>query len=148
MVSKKKNKHTLYRLFINFFIKNGNKKAAKKIVDGALIAVSMRTGKSINIILSSLFIQLSAFIEIRRIKVKRRLYTIPFPLRFNRRLYVILKWLNTALKEDTRKVSFTDKLMKELLNIVLDMNNSKSIKLKLNNNLSSVSHRSNIHFRW
>ena len=148
MVSKKKNKHTLYRLFINFFIKNGNKKAAKKIVDGALIAVSMRTGKSINIILSSLFIQLSAFIEIRRIKVKRRLYTIPFPLRFNRRLYVILKWLNTALKEDTRKVSFTDKLIKELLNIVLDMNNSKSIKLKLNNNLSSVSHRSNIHFRW
>lgn len=148
MALKKKNNRTLYRLFINFLIKKGDKKSAKRIVDRALLNISCQIKKSINTVLSTIFTHLNSFIEIRRVKIKRRLYFIPFPLRFNRRLYLVLKWLNKILQEDTRKVCFSDKLTKELLNIILDATNAKTIKLKTQNLSQAASNRSNIHFRW
>jgi ribosomal protein S7 len=64
-----------------------------------------------------IFLKLNSFVEVKRVRVKRSSHLVPFSIRLKRRSYLIIKWLMQAVKEDTRKVSMSEKLFVEISNI-------------------------------
>ena len=137
----------LYKKIVNFFIKDGNRVKASKLVGLAFSKVSKKTGLSFNQILSKLFVKLNSLVEIKRIRVRRGFHMVPFPISHKRSMYLITKWLVQAIKEDTRKLSMSEKLATEIYNTVVTQS-SKSLDIK-NSNISQVmANRANIHFRW
>lgn len=145
---KKQYKKTLYNSFVNSFILKGKKKTAKNIIDGTLLSLSKSTGISLVKLLFNIYLRLDYFIEIKQVKIKRRTYTIPFSISYNRRIYLIIKKIKSATEATKRKTPFSDNLKIELYNILKMSNNSKALKLLKNNHAQSKTSRSNIHFRW
>jgi len=102
---------------------------------------------SFNSILSKLFSKLNSFVEVKKIRVRRGFHLVPFPISHKRSTYLIIKWLIQAIKEDKRKISFSDKLFSEI-NQTISSSSSKSLEIKTSNISQVLSNRSNIHFRW
>jgi ribosomal protein S7 len=113
---KKFQNKNLYNKFIGFLIKKGNKIGAKNIVNHAFLNVSKKTGLPLHVVLLKLFLKLNSFVEVKRVRVQRSSHLVPFSIRLKRRSYLIIKWLMQAVKEDTSKVSMSEKLVFEIFN--------------------------------
>ena len=137
----------LYIKFLGFLIKKGNKVGAKSILNNAFLMVSKKTGISLPSLLLKLFLKLNIFVEVKRVRVRRSSHLVPFSIRLKRRSYLILKWLMQAVKEDTRKVSMSEKLFLEISNTI-KKTPSRSVKLRNFNISQALANRSNIHYRW
>lgn len=141
------NNKNLYNKIVNFFIKDGNRVKANKIVSLAFSKVSKETGLSFNEILSKLFSKLNSFVEVKKVRVRRGFHMVPFPISHKRSTYLIIKWLVQAIKEDSRKLPTSEKLAAEINSTIVNQS-SKSLDIK-NLNISQVlANRANIHFRW
>jgi ribosomal protein S7 len=141
------NNKNFYNKIVNFFIKDGNKVKANKIVSLAFLKVSKETGLSFNEILSKLFSKLNSFVEVKKVRVRRGFHMVPFPISYKRSTYLIIKWLAQAIKEDTRRLPMYEKLAAEISSTIVNQS-SKSLDMK-NLNISQVlANRANIHFRW
>ena len=136
-----------YFKFLGCFTKKGNKNKAKKLLDRAFLLLSKKTGFSTNKILFYLFLKLNVFIEIKKVRVKRNFHLVPFPIKFKRRIYLVLKWVYSSILEDRRKISLADKIYLELFKIMMNLP-SKSLKQKNNNLSQAFFNRSNSHYRW
>ena len=148
MIKKEKNfKNIFYTKFLGILIKTGKKAKAKKILDMVLSKVSKKTKLTTNFVLYRVFFNLNTFVEIRRIRSRRRSYLVPFNIKFSRRIFLILKWVLLAVKADVRKISIIDKLALEIYKIVNNLS-CTSLKLKELNNAQAFSNKANIHFRW
>jgi len=137
----------LYNNFLGFLIKKGNKIGAKNILTTAFLMVSKKTGYSLQTLILKVFLKLNSFVEVKRVRVKRSSHLVPFSIRLKRRSYLIIKWLMQAVKEDTRKVSMSEKLFVEISNTI-KKSPSRSVKLRNFNISQALSNRSNIHYRW
>jgi ribosomal protein S7 len=137
----------LYNNFLGFLIKKGNKIGAKNILTAAFLMVSKKTGYSLQALILKIFLKLNSFVEVKRVRVKRSSHLVPFSIRLKRRSYLIIKWLMQAVKEDTRKVSMSEKLFVEISNTI-KKSPSRSVKLRNFNISQALSNRSNIHYRW
>lgn len=144
---KKYQNKNLYRKFLGFIIKKGNKIGAKSVLNNAFLTVSKKTGLPLHVILLKLFLKLNSFVEVKRVRVQRSSHLVPFSIRLKRRSYLIIKWLMQAVKEDTRKVSMAEKLFFEIFS-TLKNPPSKSVKIRNLNVSQALSNRSNIHYRW
>lgn len=139
---------SFYEKFLGFIIKKGKKLNSKKILDNAFFRVSKKTGFSKKQILILLFRYLNCFVETRKILIKRRIHLVPFSIKIQRRLYLIVKWLIKAIDFNKRKLSTSAKLSDEILAVLKKLSGSKVLNFRKLNNQQSVSNRSNIHFRW
>lgn len=149
MVQKKKQlKKTLYNSFINNFILEGKKKTAKSIVDTTLLTLSTGSDLSLVQLLFKVYFNIDYFIEIKQVVIKRRTYTVPFSIIYNRRIYLIIKKIKNAINLDKRKISLSEKLKFELYNILNLSSSSRALKMVKKNQSLVRSSRSNIHFRW
>lgn len=148
VLKKKQYKKTLYNSLVNSFILRGKKKKAKSIIDITLLSLSKSMGVSLIKLLFDIYLKLDYFIEIKQVKIKRRTYTIPFAISYNRRIYLIIKKIKMAAESAKRRTSFSSNLKVELYNILKMSNNSKALKLLRTNQIQSKTSRSNIHFRW
>ena len=140
-------KNLLYFKFLGALLKKGKKTKAKKILDEVLLKVSKKTNLPVDLVLYRVFFNLNTFVEVRRVRFKRRSFLVPFNITFSRRISLILKWILTSLKEDKRKISTIDKLSIEIFKIVYKLP-SNSMNLKKLNDLQAFSNKANIHFRW
>lgn len=145
MVQKNK---TLYSNFVNSFIKKGKIKQAKLIVDSTFLTLSKKYNISSNNLVIRIFKKLRIFIETKKVRIKRRTYVIPFPVGLNRRRYLVLTWIRSALREDRRRISISEKLVTELTGLFSRNANSKALKHLSLNSSQAVSSRSNVHYRW
>jgi len=141
------NKKTLYSILINFITKNGNKSAGIKIFNSAFSIVSKKTGFSTRQILLKLFLKLNSFVEVRKIKIRKRVFMVPFPTTLKRRLYLTMKWLMEASKSNTRKIPISQKLAEEIEQTIMT-NSSNSLKIFKENMNMALKNRSNLHYRW
>ena len=141
-------KNLFYVKFLGALTKKGKKMKAKKILDAALLKVSIKTKLPSNFLLYRVFHTLSTFVEIRRIHSRRSSYFVPFNVSFSRRIFLALKWILLAVKADKRKVSFTNKFSVELLKIITNSHLSESLKFKSLNNSQAFANKANTHFRW
>lgn len=139
--------NTIYTNFLGFLTKNGNKLAAKKIVDNAFFLAAQSMSLPLHLVLIRIFFKLNSFVETKKISFKRSSHTVPFGITLRRRSYLILKWLMEVVREDKRRISTSKKLFFELINILKDKS-SKSITKKNLNISQAIANRSNIHYRW
>lgn len=148
MVQKKVlNKKNLYNLFLGFLTKKGKKTSAKFILEtGLSLSCKQLSMDSPNLFLT-IFKKLNTFVEVKKIKIKKRVHLVPFPLSIKRRIYLVIKWLLFATKINKNKVSTSIKLANELIGL-LTTTSSTSLSMKLSNNKNAVLSRSNSHFRW
>ena len=143
---KKKNLH-LYNKFVGFITKNGKKPKAKVIFDSALFNVTQKLKIPLNKLLLKIFLKLNSYIEIKTIKIRKKIHFVPFPTTYKRRIYLVIKWIINATLEDKRKLKFSEKLSLEIFNLIKNKS-SKSLKIKKNNFSKALINRSNLHFRW
>jgi ribosomal protein S7 len=138
---------TLYKKFLGFLIKKGNKTGAKYILDKTFLIVSKSTGLPMHISMLKLFLKLNSFVEVKKVRIGRRSLLVPFSINLKRRSYLIVKWLMQAIKENKKKTSLSIRLSEEILQ-VLQGSNSGAKKLRNLNISQALANRSNIHYRW
>lgn len=143
----KNKKLHLYDKFVGFITKNGKKPKAKIIFDSALFDVTQKLKIPLNKLLLKIFLKLNSYIEIKIIKIRKKVHFVPFPTNYKRRIYLVIKWIVTAALEDKRKLNFSKKLSLEIFNLIKNKS-SKSLKTKKQNLSKALLNRSNFHFRW
>lgn len=148
MVQKKQVKKNIYTSFVNSFISKGKTFLAKKIVNDSFQSLSKIMGVTSISLLISIYNRLDASVEIKRVKIKRRTYTIPFTVNYSRRIYLIIKKIKDAVRSDNRKINTTEKLKIELHSLFNTSQQSRAIKSLKQNQTQIRTSRSNIHFRW
>ncbi len=152
LIKKKKKKQrvrpyiNLYLYLIKFITRFGKMSKIKM----GLTAVFFNLYRSLKIsktkVLLLLFLRLYTKVEIRHIKVRRRVHIVPFLISVERQFFLTLKWILLAVKENKERCSYEKKILLEISNII--KNKASSITfLEKNNNLASKN-RSNAHFRW
>lgn len=137
----------LYSKFLGFLIKKGKINNAKKILDETFFLVSKKTGYSMEVALLKLFLMLNSYVEVKKVKLRRRSFLVPFSINLKRRSYLIVRWLIQAIKEDVKRDSLSSKLSSEIVS-VLSGSVTRSKKLRNLNISQAISNRSNIHYRW
>jgi ribosomal protein S7 len=145
---KKLTTETFYSQLLKYFIKNGKKSVAKKVVTNMLLKLSALLNERFSIILKKLILSLNVFIELKNVRMKKHSSFVPFPINANRRLYLIIKWLSMVVKSNKKKVPLCDKLVTEIYNTVLGTPLSETLKIKLSQNQKILENKSNIHYRW
>jgi ribosomal protein S7 len=82
---------TFYNKFLGSLIKNGNKSAAKRILDKSLEIVSERTKIDSFMILRKIFPKLHCYLEIKKMKIRKNIHIVPFPLTSKRQNFLKIK---------------------------------------------------------
>jgi ribosomal protein S7 len=98
-------------------------------------------------LLIKLFIILNVFVETKTVRTRRSVHIVPFPLNLKRRIYLVIKWISFVIDKNKEKISFSEKLVKEIF-FILKKKKSEVLKLKISNNSRALLNRSNIHYRW
>jgi ribosomal protein S7 len=137
----------LYCKFLGFLTKKGNKLNARKVLDKAFFNVSKKLKMSREKALVLLFSQLNSFVEVKKIRVRRKIVFVPFPISFKRRSYLIVKWVIDSTKREKKRSPLHKKLAKEIAN-VLEGSKSRSQNLRRINFSKALENKSNAHFRW
>ena len=144
---KQQSKNSMYSNFLGFLTKDGKKKKAKAILDTAFLKTSKELKIPVHLILIKTFLKLNCFVETKKIRIKRSTHIVPFSITFKRKSYLVIKWIMESVSEDERKLSTSEKLHFELLNILKNKSCKTLIKKDLNVT-QALSNRSNIHYRW
>jgi ribosomal protein S7 len=147
MVQKKLKNKGIYFKLLGYLVKTGKKTVIKSEIDKAFFLLSVQLKKSIFLIFVRLFLKLNTFIEVKKIRVRRNSFFVPFSITFKRRLYLIVKWLVEAVSENKRKISFSNKLLTELLSL-FKSKVSISLLKKTKNNSLCLKNKTNVHYRW
>lgn len=145
-MKEKKNKIFIKKL-VNHLMRCGKKSFANKIIYNNGFLLSKYFNKSLYELYSDIFLKIRPFIEIRKVRVRRTTYMVPFPTNTQRQHYLVSKWLLETLRNDKRKVSFNKKFREELVKILL---NQDSLTLEKKKDLykKAEKSRSFAHFRW
>ncbi len=136
----------LYSTFVNFFIKMGK----KSIVESNIEIFLKKTSKVLNLsnikIILLFFLRLNTKVEVRSIKIRRRVNTIPFLISVKRQKFLALFWFYKAIIANKDKLSHKNKLIFELNNIL--QNKGIALSFLEKNNQLALKSRSNAHYRW
>jgi len=143
-----KKQYNLYKNFKNFFLKKGKANTANNLMKNILHFFSKKYKVSSSFFLLAIFKKLNSFVEIRQIKIKRKLYYVPFSISIKRRIYLVLKRLKQAILLDKRKVSVYEKIKTEIFLLLSKEKISKSLEIKKNDSSKILLNRANIHYRW
>jgi ribosomal protein S7 len=130
---------------IGILTKCGKKTKAIKILDIALNKVCREISIPIDEILNQIVDALKVSVEPRKIKIRRNLHIVPFPINEKRKAFLIAKWLVSKTKKASQSAS--DKIASEILKILKgEKSESESNReYYVNKSLDNIS---NIHFRW
>lgn len=143
----KKKNVGLYDKFWGFLVKKGNKVQAKKILDYAFSEVYKKTKYSREQSLVKLFSKLNSFVEVKKVRVRRKFVLVPFPIRLKRRSYLVVKWIMQSVRKGSKKIPLSERLTQEIIN-VLTKPKSRSKSLRQLNFSKALANKSNTHFRW
>lgn len=136
----------LYSYLIQFITRFGKMSRVKLSLTSVFFTLYKNLKISKTKILLLLFLRLYTKVEIRHIKVRRRVHIVPFLISIERQFFLTLKWLLVAVQENKERCSYEKKFLLEITNI-LKNKASSIIFLEKNNNLASKN-RSNAHYRW
>jgi len=149
-----KKKHFSAFIMKSFFIKlqglllkRGKKTISSKILKTGLLLCSNKMGLSTSLILFKLYNKLKLSTELKKIKIRRSVHFVTFPMTLKRKLYLISSWLIFTSKKNKIKKPLYYKLAAEIAKI-LKKKKSHSLKKKNYFVYKSVQFRSNNHFRW
>ena len=142
-----KKKYFFYKRFLNEFVKNGKLTSTKQIVDNTFISVSKKLNLPPHLVFVKFFLRLNCSVESRSIQLGRKIHHVPFSITSKRRLHLIARWVHEIIAKDFRKISLSEKLFFELLEILTLKHSKTRNKRKMNLDQASLN-RANSHFRW
>jgi len=138
----------LYKKFLGLLIKAGFKLKAKNILNFALISTSKKLNITPKLLLLTIFLKLNTYLEIKNFFLRKRLVFVPFYVTdYQRRTFLIVKWVLAASNMNLQRIPFSQKLSIEFTSLLTNTN-SKSINFKNINIKQALKNRSNIHYRW
>lgn len=139
-------KKTIYTNLLGCVTKSGKKVKAKKILNSALLDVS----NSLNIPVSKVFLNFvkkaGSIVELKKVKLRKNIHFIPFPVKKKRRYFLISKELLNFKDSNKKRVSTTTKISEQIKSFIVKRGHNLDKKKQLVNQI--VSNRSNIHYRW
>ena len=146
--TRKKIINILYKKFVGVLNKVGFKSKAKNILNFALLNASKKLKITPKLLLLNIFLKLNTYLEIKKFYLRKRVVFVPFYVTsYNRRTFLIVKWILSATNMNLQRISFSKKLSFEFISLLTNKN-SKSINFKLINIKQALKNRSNIHYRW
>jgi ribosomal protein S7 len=81
----------IYSKFLGLLTKNGSKTKAKQILDSSFIKSFKKTNVPAYIIAHKTFSKLNFFLEIKKIRRRKNIHLVPFPLTNKRRDFLKIK---------------------------------------------------------
>ncbi len=139
---------SLYDAFIGYLTKNGQKIKSRKILNLALVAVSLKFNLSIKAVLTKILKRVGCLIEVKSVLIKNNVTLVPCIASKNRRYYLTVKKIMDSVKSDKTKRSTTEKLIDEFTGILLLTKTNKSLLKTKTEIKDAITNRSNTHFRW
>jgi len=143
----KNKKTTFYKKFLGSLIKQGKKVVAKRILERSLTKVSKKTKYSIHTILRVISSKLTSWIEIKKVKLRRNVYNVPYPLTSRRQQFLKIKWILDEVKKDNKKLKTSEKLSAQMIDLLINKK-SKILLRKKYIQRDAIANQSNIHYRW
>ena len=143
----RKVKLSLYTKLINFFLLKGKKQIVKKKIDLVLNLLIKELQVSATVLLYTFFNRLKTYVEIKKIKKRKRTFLVPTPIAGTRRVHLTLTWLYSSIASNKSKISFEKKLYSEMFSVLLNQR-CMTIDLLDKNNKLSIESRVNLHYRW
>lgn len=146
--TRKKIINILYQKFLGLLNKAGFKSKSKNILNSALLNASKKLKITPKLLLLNIFLKLNTYLEIKKFFLRKRIVFVPFYVTsYNRRTFLIVKWVLCATNMNLQRIPFSKKLAFEFISLLTNKN-SKSINFKLINIKQALKNRSNIHYRW
>lgn len=126
MELKRKNNHfykyrewsSLYIIqkLINFYIFNGKKTKANRIVFKALYEIEKKTKKDPLFVLTKAIFNLKTVFELKKIRKGAVTFEVPFPVYSKKKqIMIALRWIILSVKEDKNKMTIASSLAKNLI---------------------------------
>lgn len=137
----------LYNKLLGLLTKKGNKVKAKTILNKALSRASKECKCTPNLLLKKIISKLKTSVEAKKIRVRRSFHFVPFPLKKERKFFMISKWLLLGAKHQVTEKGFENKLSLELVELIKDRK-SFAYKFRRRNISKSLQNKANSHFRW
>lgn len=144
---KERKNNIFIKKLINHLMRCGKKSYAANIVYTNGFFLSRHLNKSLYSIYSDIFMRLRPYIEVRKVRVRRTTYMVPFPTNIQRQQYLVSQWLLETIRNDKRKINFNQKFREEIIKILLNQN-SQTIEKKKELYKKAEKSRSFAHFRW
>lgn len=145
--SYQQNTKNLYKFLINIFVKNGNVSNIKKIIDKVFIKLIQEFKINKHLLLLKIFTIHMFYVEVKKIKSRRRINYVPFLISQKRSFYLLLAWLREAVKTNKQVNTIEEKLYREIYKL-LTVKDSKVFESIANNNKLAIENRSKMHYRW
>lgn len=137
----------IYKKLIGLLNRKGYKAGSIKLLNTAMLILVKKTGFSFSYLVWKIFKKLQTWIEVRNVLVKGKRYLVPFKITYNRRIYLVIKWLLKAIMENKTKKSISNIIMQEFLLICLNKK-SKALRYKEKNYKAALISKANLHYRW
>jgi ribosomal protein S7 len=137
-----------YLKILSMLMKKGKKATAAGILSKAFSRVSGLFKKPVSFILRALFFEVKTLTELKHIKSRKKVLSIPFVVTPQRRLYLAVKWLILGCKSNKQKISFLKKMVLEMFLILKRDLFSRALQTKLLTQNETILHSSNFHYRW
>ncbi|MBI3046596.1 MAG: 30S ribosomal protein S7 [Candidatus Harrisonbacteria bacterium] len=129
--------------FINYLMEDGKKRAAEKIMYGALEKIKKDTGQEPLPIFEKAIENVSPMVEVKTRRVGGANYQVPIEVRQERKFMLTARWLIDAAKKKTGK-PMAQKLAEELL--LASKNEGAAIKKKQDTHRMAEANRAFAHF--
>ena len=139
--------HNLYKIFLNHFSKSGKTIVIKKIIEKVFYQLSRDFFLPFSYILLYFFKRLKTYVEIKKLKKRRRTFLVPIALKRHRRAFLALHWLSKSIFLNNSRISFFEKLYSEMYKICSNQN-CNTLSLLAKNNKQASKNRINLHYRW
>lgn len=144
-IIKKKNK-LFIDVLTNHLMRCGKKQKAKSIILNTGLLLGKQTNKKVSSIYSELFNKLCPFVEVKKVRVRRTTYMVPFPTSSQRQKHLAAQWLFETIRKDKRNLNFNLKFKEEVVKILL--NKGETLEKKKEMYKKAEKSRSFMHFRW
>jgi ribosomal protein S7 len=147
MELRSKKNNNIHSKLVGYFTKNGKMTKSRAIIIGAIVNASRSLDfKAIDVIFR-IVRALAVVVDLRTVKIRRNVFTVPVPVNSSRRDYLIVKKLSKAINENKSRINLEKKLTQEFLNIL----KNKSTKSVVERDFvlkESAKNKSNTHYRW
>ncbi|HND46130.1 MAG TPA: hypothetical protein PLC61_07025 [Chitinophagales bacterium] len=147
MELRNKKANNIYTKLIGYFTKNGKKSKSKTIIIEALSNASRSLDLKAIDVLKKVTQSLGVIVDLRTVRIRRNVFTVPVPVNSSRRNYLIVKKISKAISENKAHLSLEKKLTQEIINIVKNKN-SKSVLERDFVLKEAAKNKSNSHYRW
>jgi len=147
MELRSKKANNIYTKLVGYFTKNGKKAKSKAIIVQALSNASRSLDLKAIDILKKMTKSLGVIVDLRTVRIRRNVFTVPVPVNSSRRNYLIVKKISKAISENKSHISLEKKLTQEFINI-LKNKNAKSVLERDFVLKEAAKNKSNSHYRW